>query len=116
MLRHSAFNRGINLLLGLGGLLFLAPLMLLVALWVYATTGRMLFRRPQIGSQGRVYWAYSFQALSAFKDRKVEFQRHDRNTPWNRFDILLGSLGLYELPQVLNVIKGDIPVFGLVRR
>jgi exopolysaccharide biosynthesis polyprenyl glycosylphosphotransferase len=106
------------------GLLVLSPMLLAVALAVRLTTrGPALFRQRRIGAHGREFHVFKFRTM--YEDAEQRFAsllvrnegdgllfkiRDDpRITPLGR---LLRRTSLDELPQLLNVVRGDMSLVG----
>ncbi len=92
-------------------LLLFAPVMLMIALLIRVTMGRpILFRQPRIGHKGRVFQIYKFRTMTDERDEQGNLLPDEqRLTPVGRF---LRSLTLDELPELFNVIKGEMSLVG----
>ncbi len=95
-------------------LLMLSPLLLALALAIRLTSeGPVLFRQLRIGRDGRPFHVYKFRSmrLHAEQDgRLTQATRDDpRITPLGR---LMRRTSLDELPQFLNVLRGEMSVVG----
>lgn len=98
-------KRLLDLGLVLPGLLLLAPLMLLVALCVRLTLGPgVLFRQERPGLHGRPFLILKFRTMRHGTGSDAE-----RLTSFGRF---LRSTSLDELPELLNVLRGDMSLVG----
>jgi sugar transferase (PEP-CTERM system associated) len=116
--KKSRFQRFTKRLLDIGvstvGLVLAAPLMLLVALAVKLTSrGPVFYRQARVGLDGRVFGIAKFRSMreDAEKDTgAVWAMKHDpRVTPVGR---LLRRTRVDELPQLWNVLKGDMSFVG----
>ena len=119
----SASKRAIDIAGAMVGLLLLAPLMLLVALAVSTTSpGAPLFRQRRAGRAGREFRMWKFRTMvvgaEALRPLLVadsrdadwlDLDRDPRITPVGR---LLRRTSLDELPQLLNVLRGDMSLVG----
>ncbi|HYD32112.1 MAG TPA: sugar transferase [Azospirillaceae bacterium] len=111
---HPRLYRLWNLALGLVLLVGAMPLLLTLSLVLMATQGRQIFYRgPRLGKDREIFHIYKFRTLRpeatlATRDRVLP--RNTRlETPVGRF---LRACRLDELPQLFNVIKGDMNLMG----
>ncbi len=106
-------KRLMDLVLSLLALVLLAPLLLLTALAVLATMGRpVLFRQTRLGLGGREFGMFKFRSMvkNAATIGPYFTQDHDsRITPVGRF---IRRTSIDELPQLINVLKGDMSLVG----
>lgn len=107
-------KRGEDLTIATLGLIFLSPIMALAALAIRLTSpGPVLFVQPRIGFNNEVIQVRKFRTM--YIDETDVFgaattTRHDpRVTPVGR---ILRRLSIDELPQLLNVLSGDMSVVG----
>jgi exopolysaccharide biosynthesis polyprenyl glycosylphosphotransferase len=106
------------------GVLVLSPLLTLIALAVkLSSPGPILFKQRRIGLNGRVFWCYKFRTMvqNAEEMRKHLETRNEmsgpvfkiRNDPRvTRVGRFLRKYSLDELPQLYNVLKGDLSLVG----
>ena len=105
-----------------GLLLLAAPLMVVAALGVFFTLGRpIFFRQRRVGRDGREFEMLKFRTMweaDQLEEAGFELQDDtapggvegdDRRTP---FGALLRRTSLDELPQLLNVLKGEMSLIG----
>jgi len=105
-------------------LILLSPVMLAVAIGIKLTSkGPIIFRQVRGGHGGRAFWVYKFrsmvvdaeeqkQSLLKFNERNGPAfkMKHDpRVTAFGRF---IRKTSLDELPQLYNVLKGDMALVG----
>ncbi len=101
-------------LFAFGALVALAPLMLVVAVAVkLSSPGPVFFRQKRLGADGKAFEIYKFRTMKVHSEsagRVTQATRHDpRVTPVGRF---LRRTSLDELPQFINVLKGEMSVVG----
>ena len=105
-------------------LLALAPLLALVALAVLVTEGRpILYRSPRAGLHGRFFRAWKFRTMVRDADARLAQLRADSDIAGPAFKMtrdprvtaigaLLRATSIDELPQLLNVLRGDMSLVG----
>jgi exopolysaccharide biosynthesis polyprenyl glycosylphosphotransferase len=117
-------KRTLDVVVSLGGLLLLSPLMVLTALLVALDShGRVMFSQTRVGEGGRRFRMHKFRtmvpgaeaqlgelvSLDDLSEPMFKF-RNDPRVTW--IGRLLRRTSLDELPQLLNVLKGDMSLVG----
>jgi exopolysaccharide biosynthesis polyprenyl glycosylphosphotransferase len=107
------FKRCMDLAMGLTCLAVLGPIMLAVAFLVRRSSpGPILFRQERVGLNGRKFTMYKFRTMYVDTPQYAltpENGADPRITPIGR---TLRRASLDELPQIFNVIKGDMSIVG----
>ncbi len=106
-------RRALELALAGAGLLALAPLLAAAGLCVLAGMGRpVIFRQRRVGRGGRGFWLYKLRTMDHDPAAAAgSFHAGDRGriTP---LGARLRALKLDELPQLVNVLRGDMDLVG----
>ncbi|MEE2708982.1 MAG: sugar transferase [Gemmatimonadota bacterium] len=104
-------KRLFDLLVSCGLLLLFAPLILLVAVYIRILHGSpVLFRQRRPGYLGEPFVLYKFRTMLDVRDDKEEIPPDsERLTAFGRF---LRSTSIDELPEMINVLKGDMSLVG----
>ena len=101
--------------LAVGGILLLAvlPLGLLIALLVRLDSpGPALFRQRRIGYGGRPFQIFKFRTMHVQEDGPQVVQARRRDPRVTRAGRVLRAASLDELPQLINVLAGDMSLVG----
>ena len=110
---QDPFKRAFDIVVASMMLVFFGPLLLLVALLIRLTSpGPVLFRQARGGLNGRVFTIYKFRSMRCEENGADVVQAardDDRITPMGHF---IRKTGIDELPQLLNVLKGDMSLVG----
>jgi len=110
---NSLAKRAFDLTVALLLILFLAPLLTAVAIAVAVTSkGPVLFRQRRSGLNGRTFQIYKFRSMTVQEDGadlRHATRDDDRVTKVGAF---LRRSSIDELPQLFNVLKGDMSLVG----
>lgn len=110
-LYRSVFKRFIDLVLSVIALVALFPVLLIISILVRVKLGTPVFfvqNRP--GRDEKIFRLYKFRTMSNQTDENGQLlPDHERLTAFGR---RLRSLSLDELPELINIIKGDMSIVG----
>ncbi len=106
------FKRLIDVVLGSIGLVVMAIPMLIIALTIKLDSpGPVLFRQQRVGMNGQNFWIYKFRSMCVGAESQgVYSDNKDRRV--TRVGRVLRALSLDELPQLFNILKGDMSLVG----
>jgi len=109
--RSQAIKRVVDIAGASVGIILLAPVMLAVALLVLLTMGRpVLFRQQRPGLRGKPFTLYKFRTMRDARTASGELLPDDlRLTTFGKW---LRSTSLDELPELFNVLKGEMSLVG----
>ena len=104
-------KRLFDLILTIPALVVLSPMLFVLALTLLWKLGSpVLFRQQRPGLFRRPYWLLKFRTMTDTRDESGELLPDiDRLTRFGRF---LRSTSLDELPELFNVLKGDMSIVG----
>ncbi|NLI11043.1 sugar transferase [Pelotomaculum propionicicum] len=114
MRENQLFKRVLDLLGALFLLVFLSPLLIAVALAIILTSpGEVFFKQQRLGLYGEIFWMCKFRSMvpNAVNQGSGMFVEKDdpRITKVGRF---LRKTSIDELPQLLNVLRGEMSLVG----
>jgi lipopolysaccharide/colanic/teichoic acid biosynthesis glycosyltransferase len=127
LISRSGLKRAMDLVLAGAALLLLAPLMLIVAALVASDGGPVFFRHPRVGRHGRAFGCLKFRTMVPDAEKALEelLQRDPRaRAEWardhklrkdprvTRVGRLLRKTSIDELPQFINVVRGEMSLVG----
>lgn len=113
MYKHF-FKRCIDLILSVIGLIILSPVFLIICIWIKCDSkGPVFFKQKRVGNHKKLFEIYKFRTM--YIDTPSEMPTHLLNDP-DRFITKAGHFlrktSLDELPQIINIIKGEMSIIG----
>ena len=117
-------KRALDIVASFAGIFLLTPLLLIVSLWIKSTSsGPVFFIQKRVGLGKRGFWLYKFRTMDADAEERMaeiehlnevsgpvfKIQNDPRITPIGKF---LRKTSIDELPQLFNVLKGDMSLVG----
>jgi lipopolysaccharide/colanic/teichoic acid biosynthesis glycosyltransferase len=104
-------KRLFDIIFSLTLIILLAPLILFIALLIWVTMGRpILFRQRRVGYKGQVFTIYKFRTMTEERDEHGNLLPDEQRL--TRFGRFLRETSLDELPELFNVLKGDMSLVG----
>ena len=108
-----SLKRLFDIVFSLIGLVVLSPFILAFSIILLFSTGPVIFKQERIGYKGKPFTIYKFRTMSVDAESdgipRLEVERNKYLTPFGRF---LRAHHLDELPQLWNVLKGDMSFVG----
>lgn len=105
------FKRPLDAFLATGALIVLSPVLLITAVLVRMKLGSpVLFTQDRPGRNGKVFKLYKFRSMTDERDADGNLLPDDQRLP--AFGQKLRSTSLDELPELINMVKGDMAVVG----
>ena len=110
-LYEKSIKRVLDLVCGLLALIIFSWLFLLIAVLVKIKLGSpVLFTQERPGKNEKIFKLYKFRTMTDAKDKKGELLPDEERL--TNFGKMLRATSLDELPEVLNIIKGDMSLIG----
>lgn len=106
-------KRAFDILVSIAGLVVFSPLMLLIAIAIkLGSAGPVFYRATRVGRHGRLFKLYKFRTMvdgAAENGPKITAAGDSRVTAIGR---ILRRTKLDELPQLINVLRGEMSIVG----
>lgn len=95
-------------------LICLSPLMLVLAIWIKLDSkGPVLFKQERVGRNGKRFTIYKFRSMSDDAPHQMATSEFDTALSYiTRSGRLMRKTSLDELPQLVNVVKGEMSFIG----
>ena len=105
------FKRVFDFILSLGALIVLAPIFLVLIIlgWKHMK-GNPFFTQDRPGKDGKIFKLIKFRSMSEEKDENGNYLPDDVRL--NSYGKKLRSSSLDELPELINILKGDMAIVG----
>jgi exopolysaccharide production protein ExoY len=128
LVHKSRLKRAMDLALAVPTLVVLAPVMGAIAIGVKLTDpGEMIFKQPRVGVAGQTFRCLKFRTMRRDASERLEkllasdpaaneewkkFQKLKNDPRVTKFGLFLRKTSLDELPQLVNIIRGEMSVIG----
>lgn len=104
-------KRFLDLILSLMALIILMPLMLIIYILVRVKLGKpAIFKQERPGKDEKIFTLYKFRTMTDEKDENGNLLPDEQRL--TKFGKMLRSTSLDELPELVNIIKGDMSIVG----
>ena len=104
-------KRILDLILSLMALILLMPLMLIIGILVAINLGNpIIFKQKRPGKDEKIFTLYKFRTMTDEKDEKGKLLPDSQRL--TKFGKFLRSTSLDELPELINILKGDMSIVG----
>ena len=110
----SVFKRTFDLILGTVVLVMIFPIMLIISLLIKLTSkGSILYKQERVGFDGRLFQMFKFRTMKKDAENETGPIWAGENDPRRtKVGAFLRKTSLDELPQLFNVLKGEISLVG----
>ncbi len=107
-------KRTVDFFIALAGIVITLPIMLIIALCIkFDSKGPVFFKQERVGKEGRIFYLYKFRTMVHDAEKLsgpvLSSEDDSRVTRVGRF---LRHTRMDELPQFINVIKGEMSIIG----
>ena len=110
---ERAVKRTIDIVVSFCGIVILSPILLIVYLLILCAGGEAIYKQERVGYKGKTFTIYKFRTMQKDAEKngipRTEDERREQMTRIGRF---LRDHHLDELPQMFNVLNGDMSLVG----
>lgn len=111
MIYKFFLKRFFDFIIALIGLLLLSPIFLIVTIWLYiANQGKPFFYQKRPGINGEIFSIIKFKTMNDRRDSSGKLLSDAERL--TRIGSFVRKTSLDEIPQLLNVLKGDMSLIG----
>jgi undecaprenyl phosphate N,N'-diacetylbacillosamine 1-phosphate transferase len=105
------FKRPLDLILSILALIVLSPLLLIIAILVRINLGKpIIFKQQRPGLNEKIFTLYKFRTMTNKKNKNNDLLPDEERL--TKFGKWLRSTSIDELPELINIIKGDMSIVG----
>ena len=111
--RYYFIKRNFDIVISLMGLVLLSPIILFFSVLVYIESpGKVIFKQKRIGKNGSVFTLYKIRSMRLDAERNGEQWTQEKDTRILKIGTFIRRTKIDELPQLINVIKGEMTLVG----
>ena len=105
------FKRPLDIIFALLALVILSPILLIVAILVRIKLGSpIIFKQERPGKDEKIFKLYKFRTMTDARDKKGKLLPDEKRL--TKFGKILRSTSLDELPELFNILKGNMSFIG----
>ncbi len=120
----SWVKRAVDLVLVTFGLIAISPILIAIAIAIKVdSTGPIFYRQERVGKDGNAFWMFKFRSMCQDAEQRLDTLRAQNEASGPLFKIrkdprvtrvggVLRRWSLDELPQLLNVLRGEMSLVG----
>jgi lipopolysaccharide/colanic/teichoic acid biosynthesis glycosyltransferase len=106
-------HRALDILFSLSGLVLLFPVFLIIALWITCDSkGGIFYKQIRVGKGGVDFKLYKFRTMNVGADKAGLITVGVKDNRITKAGLFLRKYKLDELPQLMNVLSGDMSLVG----
>lgn len=104
-------KRIMDIIISLTTLIVFSPLMIILAILIYFKLGSpVIFTQKRVGKNNKIFKMFKFRTMTDGKDKNGNLLPD--NVRLTSFGKILRSTSLDELPELINILKGDMSIIG----
>lgn len=105
------FKRFLDVIFSVIAIIFLIPIYIIIGLLVRINLGSpIIFKQNRVGKDEKIFNMYKFRSMTNEKSKNGELLSDEERL--NKFGKILRSTSLDEIPELFNILKGDMSIVG----
>jgi lipopolysaccharide/colanic/teichoic acid biosynthesis glycosyltransferase len=109
----NILKRGLDIIISLSVLIILCPVLLLIVIAIKVSSkGPAVFTQQRAGKNGKPFVFYKFRTMAIDTDPFGPSPKSGRDPRLTKVGRILREYSLDELPQLFNILKGDMSIVG----
>jgi len=106
-------KRLFDVFLSIIALIILLPLLIIVSLFIVLDSkGGVFYKQQRVGKNGRDFWLFKFRTMAKNADKNGLLTIGSKDSRVTRVGLILRKYKLDELPQLINILIGDMSIVG----
>lgn len=106
-------KRMFDILISLGVILLGFPFLILVSIAIFFTDGRpIFFMQERVGESSKAFYMYKFRSMCKNAEKIGSYRTETNDPRITKIGRFLRRTSIDELPQLYNVLKGDMSIVG----
>jgi lipopolysaccharide/colanic/teichoic acid biosynthesis glycosyltransferase len=102
-----------DIFISLIGLIILLPFLIIIAIWIkFNSRGPLFYKQDRIGQGGTIFRLIKFRTMMVYSDKLGLLTIGNNDPRITNAGIYLRKYKIDELPQLFNVLKGDMSMVG----
>ena len=111
ILKYKIVKRFFDLFFAILLIIFLLPLLILISLLVFINSGfPIIFEQKRAGYKNKIFTLYKFRSMKVIRDKEDKSISDELRL--TKFGTWLRSTSMDELPELFNIIKGEMSFVG----
>ncbi len=110
---YCNFKRGLDIFIALTGIVILSPVLVAIGITIrLSSKGPAIFKQERAGKNGKPFVFYKFRTMTLDVDPFGPSPKSGEDRRLTKVGKFLREFSLDELPQLFNVLKGDMSIIG----
>jgi len=109
---YSFVKRFLDLIFSITGLLFFSPLFITISILIKCDGGPVFYRGERVGRYGKLFRIFKFRSMIVDAEKTGISSTTDEDPRITKTGLFLRKTKLDELPQLINVLKGEMSFVG----